>query len=704
MKKKKDFTKFTKRNTHKRRSKEQAKRELMKALGETGVTFDGAKIRDVEAGGFYGRSFNEKKNITARGIFCGSKSSFGFVALEGGDRDIFIPGGNTRGAIDGDYVEVVYHKFITHLGEEKTEGRITKIIEVGRRTVIGALCEDIRRHGRRYLRAFYIQPDDPKISCNFSVRDLGGARLGDKVEGLILRDGGGDVCCDVIRVFGSGEDKDANYEAILSECDILTEFTAEELAEAEKMSELPISFEGREDLTGEVIFTIDGEGAKDLDDAISLRRLSGGNWRLGVHIADVSYYVRERTPLDRCVMQRGTSIYFTDKVIPMLPPALSNGACSLNAGEDKYTVSAHITIDGDGNIKDLKLAPSVIRSRVRGVYSEVNQLLSGDASPEIKKKYKSVLPSLERMTELYETLLKKSEKRGAIDFDADEAIILLADDGHPVAVEKRERGLSERIIEQFMLTANEAVASHLSRSGIPCVYRIHERPPADHFSDFLSYLESLGFDVRELRSREPAPKDLANLLDVAEKKGMSEAVSYTMLRAMAKAKYSDVKSGHFGLGIEDYCHFTSPIRRLSDLATHRIIRRAIFEGKRAENYASYARRAAAAATEGELRAISAERRIEDLYKVIYMSDRVGEVFPATISSVTSFGMFCTLDNTCEGLIPISELPGVFTFDERNLTLRSRHRTYRVAERIFVKLEEANVIRGKLRFSVVEQAK
>ena len=704
MKKKKDFTKFTKRNTHKRRSKEQARRELMKAVRESGVAFDGVKIRDVDADGFYGRSFSEKKNITARGIFCGSKSSFGFVALEGGERDIFIPGGNTRGAIDGDFVEVVYHKFTSSLGEEKTEGRVTRIIEVGRRTIVGALCEDLRRHGRRYLRAFYIQPDDPKVSGSFAVRDLGGARIGEKVEALILRDGVGEVCCDVIRVFGGGEDKDANYQAILSECDIVTEFTSEELAEAEKMAALPISFEGREDLTGEVIFTIDGEGAKDLDDAISLRRLPGGGWRLGVHIADVSYYVRERTPLDRCVMQRGTSIYFTDKVVPMLPKALSNGACSLNCGEDKYTVSAYITLDREGYIKDLKLSPAIIRSRVRGVYSEVNRLLSGDATHELKKKYKTVLPSLERMVELYEVLLKKSKKRGAIDFDADEAVIMLGTDGHPVAVEKRERGISERIIEQFMLTANEAVASHLSRSGIPCVYRIHEQPPADHFADFLSYLESLGFDVRELKKHEPTPKDLANLLDLAEKKGMAEAVSYTMLRAMAKAKYSEVKSGHFGLGIEDYCHFTSPIRRLSDLATHRIIRRVLFEGKRAENYASYARRAAAAATEGELRAISAERRIEDLYKVIYMSDHIGEVFPAIVSSVTSFGMFCTLENTCEGLIPISELPGVFTFDERNLTLRSRNKTYRVAERIFVKLEEANIIRGKLRFSVVEQQK
>ncbi len=701
MKNKKDFTKFTKRNTHKRRSKEQAKRELMKAVREVGVEYEGVKIRDIDLGRG-GRSPREGKSILARGIYRGSRSSFGFVSLEDAERDIFIPGGNTHGAIDGDFVEITYRKYTNYDGEEKTEGRVLKIVEVGRRTVVGTLCEDLRRHGRRYFRYFYLQPDDIKLIGAFPIRDLGGARIGEKVEALILRDGSNDPPCDIIRVFGQPEDREANYEAILSECEIITEFTPDELKLAAEMAAEPVSTEGREDLTDEVIFTIDGAGAKDLDDAVSLRRLPGGGYRLGVHIADVSYYIRERTALDRCVMQRGTSVYFTDKVVPMLPPALSNGACSLNSGEDKYTVSAIISLDGEGNITDLKLKPTVIRSRVRGVYSEVNLLLSGDATPELKKKYKSVMPTLEKMRELYEILLIKSEKRGAVDFDADEAVILLGEDGMPVAIEKRERGLSERMIEQFMITANEAVAAYLSKMQIPCVYRIHEAPPPEHFADFLSYLESLGFDVRELRKREPTPGDLSKILGLAEEKGLFAAVSYTMLRSMSKAKYSEVKVGHFGLGIEDYCHFTSPIRRLSDLATHRIIRRVLFEGKRAELYSSYAKRAAAAATEGELRAISAERRIEDLYKVIYMSERVGEVFDATVSSITSFGMFCTLDNTCEGLVPISELDGVVTFDERNLTLRSRNKTYRIAERVSVRLEEANVIRGKLRFSVVAE--
>ena len=699
MKKKKDFTKFSKRNTHKRRSKEQARRELLKAVREVGVSCDGVKIRDIDTNSAVRYERREKKNISARGVYRSSKSSYGFVMVDDCERDIFIPAGNSHGAIDGDLVDIVYHKFYNSDGEEKTEGRVVKVVEYGRRTVIGRLSEDLRRHGRRYLRFFYIQPDDAKISTTFPVRDLGGARLGDKVEALILRDGTGEPACDVIRVFGDSLDREANYEAILAECGIITEFTPAELEAADQVASEPISLDGREDLRDEIIFTIDGEGAKDLDDAISLRRLPGGGYKLGVHIADVSYYVRERTPLDRCVMQRGTSVYFTDKVVPMLPTSLSNGACSLNADEDKYAITAKISLDSDGNITDLKLSPTVIRSQVRGVYSEVNLLLSGDATPEIKKKYKRVAPTLEKMKELYEILLNKSIKRGAIDFDGEEAVIILDDEGMPSAIERRERGIAERMIEQFMITANEAVSGYLFRAGIPCVYRIHETPPPDHFENFLSYLESLGFDVRELRKKEPTPRDLSDILTLAQSKGMSPAVSYTMLRAMAKAKYSEERMGHFGLGIEDYCHFTSPIRRLSDLATHRIIRRVLFEGKRSELYTSYAKRAAAAATDGELRAISAERRIEDLYKVLFMADRVGEIFTATINSITSFGIFCTLDNTCEGLIPISELPGVFTFDERNLTMRSRYKTYRIADVITVRLEEANIVRGKMRFSV-----
>ena len=702
MKNKRNLQKITKRNTHKRRTKEAQKRELMKALSDIGVSGDGVKIKFSSDKGPRGSFYGDRGEDTlSRGVFSGSRSGYGFVRIAEADRDIFIPQDKTRGAMDGDTVEIIYHSYINREGENKTEGRVTKIIDVARRTVVGSLSEEIVRHGRRVFRRFYIQPSDPRLGITPYVIERGAAEVGDKVEAVIRRDGTSEPYCDIIRIFGRDDSREANYAAILSECGIPTEFSTEELSLAELVAAEPLTDEGRTDLRGEMIFTIDGEGAKDLDDAISLRLLPGGNYRLGVHIADVSHYVRERTSLDRCAMARGTSVYFTDKVVPMLPPVLSNGACSLNAGEDKYTLSAIIDIDSEGNIKKTELKNSIINSRVRGVYSEVNSLLLGSATAQIKKKYARVEPTLRKMLGLYEILLKKSQRRGAIDFDADEAVIILGTDGAPIDIVRRERGVSERMIEQFMLCANEAVATYLTDRGIPCVYRVHENPPEDGFSSFLNYLESLGFDVRSLRRSEPTPRMLSEILERAEKRGMGEAVSYTMLRSMAKAKYSELRAPHFGLGIDNYCHFTSPIRRLSDLATHRIIKKVIFEAKPQKNYASYARRAAAAATEGEIRAVTAERRIEDLYKVIYMSDRVGEEFTATVNSITGFGMFVSLDNTCEGLVPISELPGVFSFDERNLTLRSKNKTYRIADRVRVCLEEASISRGKLRFSIVE---
>ena len=374
----------------------------------------------------------------------------------------------------------------------------------------------------------------------------------------------------------------------------------------------------------------------------------------------------------------------------------------MNAGEEKYTLSAIIDLDSDGAITDLSLEPSIIKTRVRGVYSEVNKIFDGTADRDILSKYKAVIPTLEKMRSLYEILLKRSHGRGYLDFDAPEAEIILDGNDNVFDIVKRERGISERMIEQFMLCANEAVATYLYERNIPCVYRIHEKPMPDKLSEFLTYAHNLGLDTRVVNHDEPSAKEFAVLLNMAEEKGILAQVSYSMLRSMAKAKYSETKGGHFGLGIDNYCHFTSPIRRLSDLATHRIIKKVLVEEKRPESYSGYARRAAAAATEAELRALNAERRIENLYKCIYMGDHVGEIFPAVVSSITSFGMFATLDNTCEGLIPISEMGGVFTFDEKTVTMRSSYRSYHIAERIFVKVEECDIVRGKIRFSIAEE--
>ncbi|MBQ8689789.1 MAG: VacB/RNase II family 3'-5' exoribonuclease [Clostridia bacterium] len=671
----------------------------------TNVSADSLHISDSFDGGRRHRSSYKRHadEVISEGVFSSSKSGFGFVSVEGSDRDIFIPQDKTLGAIDGDTVEIVYHTYKTYTGEEKTEGRVRAILHESRSVVIGMLDEEYyyyRGKGRPVVSTVLI-PDDQKLASHpFKVVSTAGARIGDKVEAKIIRTPHYSTHeCAVIRSFGAADGKEANYAAILAECEIPVEFTKEELAEADFFAAMPLSEEGRV-RRNEIIFTIDGAGAKDLDDAVSLRKIRGG-WQLGVHIADVSSYVKERTHLDRAAMARGTSVYFTDKVVPMLPAALSNGACSLNAGEDKYALSAIINLTEDGEIKGTKIEPSIIRSRVRGVYSEVNEIFEGVASEATRVKYKEVLTTLGRMHEFYLILAKRARERGSLELETTEAEILLGEDGSPVEIIKRERGDAEKLIEQFMLTANEAVARLLSEKKIPCVYRVHENPPPERLEEFITYAHNLGFDTSVISRENSTAKDFAALLSEAEKRDMLPQVSYTMLRAMSKAKYLDVRKSHFGLSLDYYCHFTSPIRRLSDLATHRIIHKVLIEGKRPESYAKYAYRAAAAATDAEVRAVSAERRIENLYKVIFMQGRIGEEFDAVINSVTSFGFFAELENTCEGLVPISELGGSFTFDEKNLTIRSRNKIFRIADKIRVRLEEADIVRGKLRFSVVD---
>ncbi len=696
---KRDFGKFSGRADIKRREKDAARRELEKIVKETNINADGARLNFINDRGRSG-GYDSFAECEATGTFCASKNDYGFVRILG-QRDIFIPAGRALCALDGDTVEVEYHTYQNRFGVEKTEGRVKKIIEYGRKTLTGTISEELVLLGRR--RRGYVLlliPDDPKITARIRIGMINGAKIGDLAEVRLLR--GREIYGDVIRVFGKADTFGANYEAHLAECGIERDFSESALAEAKNVSKETICTDGRVDRRGQTVFTIDGEGAKDLDDAVSIRKLPTGGWQLGVHIADVSHYVRERTPLDRAVMARGTSVYFTDKVVPMLPELISNGVCSLNAGEDKYALSAIIKISADGELLGVKLEPTVINSRVRGVYSEVNAIFSATATPDILKKYKSVLPSLEKMHELYELLKSRSRARGALELEFPEAAVILDKDGVPAEILKRERADAEMMIEQFMLAANESVARFLTERSIPCVYRVHEPPPEDKLREFVTFAHNLGFDSSVVSMTKAAPENFSHLLSLAEERGLAHPVSYTMLRSMSKARYSDVRLGHFGLGISHYCHFTSPIRRLSDLATHRIIRRVLFEGKKPSQYASYAKRAAAAASDGELRAVNAERRIENMYKALYMSKRVGEVFSAIISSVTSFGFFAELENTCEGLVPLTELDGIYIFEEKTLTLRSQTRVYRLADKVQVRLEEVDVMRGKLTFSVAEQ--
>ncbi|MBQ4054637.1 MAG: ribonuclease R [Clostridia bacterium] len=654
------------------------------------------------------------ESIFVRGSFRGNRRGFGFVTPDGKqerEEDIFIPEEYVGDAIDGDTVicELLgrARRGENH-GEVRPEGRIVRIEDHTRTTLTGNLVKKNMGSRKKLHNVWFILPDDDRLSFPIVCEDRDDIRLceGHKIEAEIVRypNRGFAARARMLCDLGEGSSREANYEAVLRSNGIKIDFPNNVLTEAQEVSTgTPRITKSRLDLREKVIFTIDGADAKDLDDAISLEKTAKG-WLLGVHIADVSHYVRPGSALDGEAMERGTSVYFTDKVVPMLPRELSNGICSLNAGVQRYTLSALIELDKNGAILDVTLAESLIRSKVRGVYSEVNDIFKRGDDSEFAKKYAPVKDSLELMYQLYKKLKKRSAARGALELETAEAAILLDENGEPTDILRRERGDAERMIEQFMLCANEAVANKLCDLGLPCVYRIHENPDPEKLSGFCEFAYNLGLPVTELKQN-ASPAALGKVISAAEEKGIASTVSGVALRALAKAKYSAKPSRHFGLGIEKYCHFTSPIRRYPDLATHRIIKNTLInscDAKKAELWQAFAKNAAEQSSENELRAVAAERDIDDLYKCIYMSARIGQEYDGIISSVTSFGMFVELENTCEGMIPITDLDGWYEFDEKRMTLSKGMKVFSLGMPLRIRVEKADVIRRKVEFSLINE--
>ncbi len=660
------------------------------------------------------------------GEFRATTRGFGFVLQDGGD--IFISRDNLRGAMNGDRVLVSVLKGSRVQGGDSREGDVVKIIS---RAVTEVVCTlRIVRQGavkmkigkgkgkgkkapvRAAQTKVFAYPDDPKLSMKISIptAQANGAADGDKVIVRITRYPSGraddNAMGKVLRVLGPSESHGANYQAILYANGIKTRFDDETLREAREIS-APCSTEGRLDLRDKTIFTIDGADAKDFDDAISLER-EGDGYLLGVHIADVSHYVTEGSALDREAFARGTSIYFTDKVVPMLPEELSNGVCSLNRDSDKNALSVLIHLDADANVIESEFHETVISSKMRGVYHEINDALEHGEKSEFYEKYEFLLDGpLPLMIELYEKLLEKSQKRGALELETTESVIILSKEtGMPVDIVARERGVTERLIEQFMLAANEAAASWLVSMGLPCVFRIHEEPSAEKVQTFAEFIHNLGLDVKPLRRRKILPSSYRDVAIEAKERGLSAVVTPIMLRSLMKAKYSSSHQPHFGLGCELYCHFTSPIRRYPDLAVHRIIKAALhgrIDGENIGRYEEFAADAADASTENELRALNAERDIEDLYKVIFMSDKIGCVYDGVISSVTSFGMFVQLENTCEGLVAINTLEGWYEFDENSRRLIGDNGVmFSLGQRVKICVEDCDIITRKIDFSLVDE--
>ena len=625
------------------------------------------------------------------GVYEGNRRGFGFVRIAENEPTVFVAARHGLGALDGDTVRVS----VTSFGE-RPEGEITEIVTRARERVIGTVVKDtdidLRPRGEIYLL-----PDNSRLPA-FEMSPAARPRLGDKVEVEIPYQGG---YATVLRSFGRATSRSANYAAVLAECAIPTAFSPDALDEAERRAAEPLSYEGRR-VVQDTVLTIDGAGAKDLDDAISLRR-AGDGYVLTVHIADVSHYVRPFTALDATAHERGNSVYFADRVVPMLPETLSNGACSLNAGEEKYALSAEISLNVEGEIEKTKLYKSVIKSRMRGVYSEVNDLFLGEKASPFYPKYRAVYPTLIKMRELYRLLAARDARRGTLELETPEAIIDLNGDGDPIDVRREQRGEAERLIEAFMLTANRAVAEELTRRGLPCVYRIHEPPPPEKYEGLCEYLRALSLPLPWRQGEEATALALRRVLREAEERGLSAPVSATVLRSLAKARYSAVASPHFGLSLPLYCHFTSPIRRLSDLVTHRIISAALLGDDPPGKYRAAARRAANAATDGELRAVMAERQIEALYKTIYMRGFIGKIFTGRVSSVQAFGYYVELDNTCEGLVPTSLLEGEWKYDDRRHTLSRGNVTMTIGDEVMIRVRDADIMTRHITFEPYDES-
>ena len=668
--------------------------------------------------------------VAASGYIVGTYRSttrgFGFLLQD--DGDIFISRDDSCGAMNGDRVMVSLKRDAGKRRDgEHREGVVIRIVERALSEVVGTVkfvrqgapkakvSKGKGKSKKAPVKAaqtkIYVYPDDAKLSFRLVIptAQANGAADGDKVLARITRypDASGDshAMGKVLRVFGPTDSRAANYQAILWANGIKTRFDDATLSEARAIVG-GCDVTGRADFRDKTVFTIDGADAKDFDDAISIER-DGEGYILGVHIADVSHYVKPGSALDDEAFRRGTSVYFTDKVVPMLPEELSNGVCSLNRDSDKYTLSAIIRFDKDANVIESEFVESVISSKMRGVYHEINDALEFGEKSEFFEKYAFLLEeTIPTMLELYEKLLQKSRERGSLELETTESVILLGEDGFPVDIVPRQRGVSERMIEQFMLAANEAAAGWLTSMSLPCVFRIHEEPSSEKVQTFAEFIHNVGLDVRPLRRRKILPSSYRDVAIEASEKGLSAVVTPIMLRSLMKAKYSSAAAPHFGLGCELYCHFTSPIRRYPDLAVHRIIKAALhgeIDGDNLAKYEAFAADAADASTENELRALSAERDIEDLYKVLYMSDKVGAVFEGIISSVTGFGMFVELENTCEGLVRIETLRGWYEFDEKSRRLiGDGGDIFALGMRVRIRVEDCDIITRRVEFSLIEE--
>ena len=619
-----------------------------------------------------------------KGIIRMNKKGFGFVEVEGSE-DIFISIDNINNAIHNDVVVV---EVLKRKEDGRLEGRIVRTIKRDLSTVVG---EIIFRKG-----VCNVIPDDKKLKIELVI-DTDGENLGlvdghkviVKIDRLISK---GKYMCSLDKIIGHKNDPGVDILSIVYNYEIKDTFDEETIAELDNIPEEVLDEEkvGRRDLTNEVIFTIDGDDTKDIDDAISIEKLENGHYKLGVHIADVSYYVKEGSAIDNEAMLRGTSVYLVDRVIPMLPHKLSNGICSLNPDVERLAMSCVMEIDEHGKTVDYEIFESLIKSRIQMTYKKVNQVIEEDIIPE---GYEEYADKLKLMDELSLIVRKEKVNRGYIDFDVKEAKILVDERCHPTDIVLRNRGRGENIIEDFMICANECVASHIYYMTLPFIYRVHEYPKEEKVRNYLSFLQTLGITVRA-NIKDVSPKSMQNLLYGLKKEKEYPILASQLLRSMQKAVYMPENLGHYGLASKCYTHFTSPIRRYPDTTVHRLLRTYLFKNDMSpETIKKWEEKLIFIADNSstkERESIDCERDVESMKMAEYMEDHIGEEFEGMVSGVANFGMFVQLDNLVEGLIHITEMKDFFHYDDvaQTLTGERTKQRYRLGDRVRVKVVRA----------------
>ncbi|WP_066149742.1 ribonuclease R [Anoxybacillus sp. P3H1B] len=642
----------------------------------------------------------EKMNLV-RGKVTGHSKGFAFVVPEDPLLDdIFIPPSELKNAMHGDTVLV---RINPHASGARKEGTIVRIIERGVTEIVGTYTES-KNFG-------FVIPDDKKIVNDIFIpkHAANGAVEGHKVvvrlttypEGRISAEG------EIIQILGHKNDPGVDILSIIYKHGLPMQFPEEVIAHANSIPDT-ISAEDlqdRRDLRDQLIVTIDGADAKDLDDAVTVTKLENGHYKLGVHIADVSHYVTEGSPIDREANERGTSVYLVDRVIPMIPHRLSNGICSLNPKVDRLTLSCEMEINERGDIVSHEIFQSVIRTAERMTYSDVNKILV-DRDEELRKKYEPLVPMFELMAELADILRTKRMNRGAIDFDFKEAKVLVDENGKPYDVILRERSVAERLIEEFMLAANETVAEHFHWMNVPFIYRVHEDPKPEKLQRFLEFITNFGYVVKGT-GNQIHPRALQEILEAVRGEPEEMVVSTVMLRSMKQARYDAESLGHYGLSTEFYTHFTSPIRRYPDLIVHRLIRTYLINGKidnqTQQKWAEQLPDIAEHASNMERRAVEAERETDDLKKTEFMEDKIGMEFDGIISSVTNFGLFVELPNTIEGLVHVSYLTNdYYRYDEHHYAMIGERtgKMYRIGDEITVRVINVNKEERIVDFEIV----